>query len=159
MCRYLMGEFFKDPVSCLTLASFLITNTGEGGASRAREGGRERRARAGGERGGAVGVGVGGGWVWGECMGLNQPGQQHSGAPKPKTYVTPTLPPDANPAGQSTNRPCLLPSLTHIFFKPSTPSTPRAHSPPPPQVMLLASTSVTLSSCASLTLSASYGAQ
>jgi hypothetical protein len=26
--RYLMGEFFKDPVSCLTLASFLITNTG-----------------------------------------------------------------------------------------------------------------------------------
>lgn len=27
--RYLMGEFFKDPVSCLTLASFLITNTGD----------------------------------------------------------------------------------------------------------------------------------
>lgn len=26
--RYLMGEFFKDPVSCLTLASYLITNTG-----------------------------------------------------------------------------------------------------------------------------------
>jgi hypothetical protein len=23
-----MGEFFKDPVSCLTLASYLITNTG-----------------------------------------------------------------------------------------------------------------------------------
>lgn len=38
MCRYLMGEFFKDPVSCLTLASFLITNTGEGG----KEGGGER---------------------------------------------------------------------------------------------------------------------
>lgn len=31
MFRYLMGEFFKDPVSCLTLASYLITNTGEGG--------------------------------------------------------------------------------------------------------------------------------
>lgn len=27
--RYLMGEFFKDPVSCLTLASYLITNTGD----------------------------------------------------------------------------------------------------------------------------------
>lgn len=23
-----MGEFLKDPVSCLTLASYLITNTG-----------------------------------------------------------------------------------------------------------------------------------
>lgn len=23
-----MGEFFKDPLSCLTLASYLITNTG-----------------------------------------------------------------------------------------------------------------------------------
>jgi hypothetical protein len=27
-CRYLMGQFFRDPVSCLTLASYLITNTG-----------------------------------------------------------------------------------------------------------------------------------
>ena len=27
--RYLMGEFFKDPASCLTLASYLITNTGD----------------------------------------------------------------------------------------------------------------------------------
>jgi len=27
--RYLMGEFFKDPKSCLTLASYLITNTGD----------------------------------------------------------------------------------------------------------------------------------
>lgn len=30
VCRYLMGEFFKNPVACLTLASYLITNTGEG---------------------------------------------------------------------------------------------------------------------------------
>ncbi|GBF98578.1 carotene isomerase [Raphidocelis subcapitata] len=27
--RYLMGQFFKDPLSCLTLASFLVTNTGD----------------------------------------------------------------------------------------------------------------------------------
>jgi hypothetical protein len=26
--RYLLGEFVKDPLSCLTLASYLITNTG-----------------------------------------------------------------------------------------------------------------------------------
>lgn len=26
--KYLMGEFFKNPVACLTLASYLITNTG-----------------------------------------------------------------------------------------------------------------------------------
>lgn len=28
-CRYLMGEFVKNPIACLTLASYLITNTGE----------------------------------------------------------------------------------------------------------------------------------
>jgi hypothetical protein len=27
-CRYLMGEFVKNPIACLTLASYLITNTG-----------------------------------------------------------------------------------------------------------------------------------
>jgi hypothetical protein len=33
-CRYLMGEFVKNPIACLTLASYLITNTGglSGGA-------------------------------------------------------------------------------------------------------------------------------
>lgn len=28
--RYLLGEFAKQPLACLTLASFLITNTGGG---------------------------------------------------------------------------------------------------------------------------------
>lgn len=27
--RYLLGEFAKQPVACLTLASFLATNTGD----------------------------------------------------------------------------------------------------------------------------------
>lgn len=30
--RYLMQQFFRNPIACLTLASFLITNTGEAGA-------------------------------------------------------------------------------------------------------------------------------
>jgi hypothetical protein len=27
--RYLLGEFFKHPLACLTLASFLTTNSGD----------------------------------------------------------------------------------------------------------------------------------
>lgn len=29
LCSYLLGEFVKQPVACLTLASYLATNTGD----------------------------------------------------------------------------------------------------------------------------------